>query len=151
MSFWSKLTKPVDWVLGSAGDIVQSVTGIDLGLDTIIDSGTIASRAAAKAKNKTVSAVVIGGTKPAANTTDVTNSVYSSTNDESALVTLAKALGLNINLGADGKVTGSLSAGTAANPAANAIDSITTALAKYWWILLIVGGAVLIFRRRGRR
>lgn len=73
-----------------------------------------------------------------------TTSVY--TQPESLVTQIAKAIGLNVNLGADGKVTGSLSAGTAASPAANAVDNITLAISKYWWILVIVIGAVLIFR-----
>jgi len=86
--------------------------------------------------------------KSAVASTTATNSVY--TNPDSLLTQIAKAINLNVNLGADGKVTGSLSAGAAANPTASAISSITDAISKYWWILVIVAGAVLIFRR-GRR
>jgi len=78
-----------------------------------------------------------------------TSSVY--TQSDSLVTQIAKAIGLNVNLGADGKVTGSLSAGTSASPAANAVDSISAAFAKYWWILVIVVGAVLIFRPGRRR
>jgi hypothetical protein len=78
-----------------------------------------------------------------------TQSVY--TNTTSIVTDIAKAIGLNVNLDANGKVTGSLSAGTSASPLGNAVDTITAAISKYWWILVIVLGAVLIFRRRGRR
>lgn len=80
---------------------------------------------------------------------DATNSVYSS--PDSLLTQIAKAINLNVNLGSDGKVTGSLTAGAAANPTANILTTITDAISKYWWILVIAGAAVLIFRRRGRR
>lgn len=81
--------------------------------------------------------------------TAATTSVY--TQPDSLVTQIAKAIGLNVNLGADGKVTGSLSAGTSASPAANAVDNITLAISKYWWILVIVVGAVLIFRPGRRR
>jgi len=85
--------------------------------------------------------------KPVENIANTT-SVY--TQPDSLVTQIAKAIGFNVNLGPDGKVTGSLSGGTAASPAANAVDNITLAISKYWWILLIVFGAVLIFRP-GRR
>jgi len=78
-----------------------------------------------------------------------TASVY--TQPDSLVTQIAKAIGFNVNLGPDGKVTGSLSGGTAASPAANAVDNISAAFAKYWWILVIVVGTVLIFRPGRRR
>jgi len=164
MSIWSKIgdiaasvvTKPLD------------VLGINIGQDKLYSS----SQAAAKAKaanalvGKSAIALATGSKlldvaktaiKPVAPTTSATNtpaadtSVYSAANEESWISTLAKALNLNINLDSQGKVTGSLNAGAAANPAAGVLTTITGALAKYWWILVIVLGAVLIFRPRGRR
>jgi hypothetical protein len=98
-----------------------------------------------------INALIKDGTiqeKPTVANTANTSSVY--TSSDTLVTQIAKAIGLNVNLGADGKVTGSLSAGTSANPAANAVDNISAAISKYWWILVIVIGAVLIFRP-GRR
>jgi len=98
--------------------------------------------------NSLIKAGTIDNKPPVTNTANTT-SVY--TQPDSLVTQIAKAIGLNVNLGADGKVTGSLSAGTAASPAANAVDNITLAISKYWWILVIVVGAVLILRPGRRR
>jgi len=161
MSIWSKIgdiaasviTKPLD------------VLGIDVGQKKLYSSSEAAAKA--KAANAAIGkagiALATGSklldvAKTAIKTTptQVTNtaaadtSVYSAANEESWISTLAKALNLNINLDSKGKVTGSLNAGAAANPAANALTTIIDALSKYWWVLLLAGAAVLIFRR-GRR
>ena len=156
MSFWSKI-----------GDVAKAVV-------TLVPKGVAAAApaiAGAVKDKKGIGGILLAGAGAAgkqgistaaglvakkentttANTVDPTQSVYLANNSSGSVISdIAKAIGLNVNLDANGKVTGSLSAGTSASPQANALESITTAIAKYWWILVIVLGAVLIFRK-GRR
>ena len=168
MSFWSSIGDFAASVVTKPFDVVGSITGskkISSIGDKLYSSSTKADQlGTVNAAIGKLGATVAGvgaltsrqTTNAASNNTipsaDAANNaiVAPYKREESILETVAKAFGGTINLDKDGRVTGSVSVGTEANPTAKAVTGITEAFAKYWWVLLVFGGLVLIFRR-GRR